>query len=88
VIHRLSTWTLLILAPEVVEGRFISSVFAGMAVGRCGRPSRCGRPTSKPWDEPPSLGDAQDALGMMVVAVNCGSIDPSASNLSLLIQPT
>jgi hypothetical protein len=27
-------------------------------------------------------------LGMTVVAVKCGSIDPSASNLSLLIQPT
>jgi hypothetical protein len=87
-IHRLLTWTLLILASEAVEGRFLALVLAGMAVGRCSRPSRCGRPTSKPWDEPPSLRDAQDALGMMVVAVKCGSIDPSASNLSLLIQPT
>jgi hypothetical protein len=69
-IHRLLTWTLLILAPEAVEGRFLASVLASMAVGRCGRPSRCGRPTSKPWDEPPSLGDAQDALGMTVVAVD------------------
>jgi hypothetical protein len=64
VIHRLSTWTLLILAPEAVEGRFLASVLAGMVVGRCGRP------TSKSWDEPPSLGDAQDALGMTVVAVD------------------
>jgi hypothetical protein len=63
-IHCLLTWTLLNLAPEVVEGRFLASVLAGMAVGRCGRP------TSKPWDEPPSLGDAQDALGMMVVVVD------------------
>jgi hypothetical protein len=69
-IHRLLTWTLLILAPEEVEGRFLASVLAGMVVGRCGRPSRCGRPTSKPWDEPPSLGDAQDALGITVVAVD------------------
>jgi hypothetical protein len=69
-IHRLLTWTLLILAPEVVEGRFRASVLARMAVGRCGRPSRCGRPTSKLWDEPPSLGDDQDALGMTVVAVD------------------
>jgi hypothetical protein len=67
-IHRLLTWTLLILAPKAVEGRFLASVLAGMAVGRCGRS------TSKPWDEPPSLGDAQDALGMTVVAVKCGSI--------------
>jgi hypothetical protein len=63
-IHCLLTWTLLNLAPEVVEGRFLASVLAGMAVGRCVRP------TSKPWDEPPSLGDAQDALGMMVVVVD------------------
>jgi hypothetical protein len=68
-IHRLLTWTLLILAPEAVEGRFLASDFAGMAVGRCDRPSRCGRPTSKPWDEPPLLGDTQDCLGMTVVAV-------------------
>jgi hypothetical protein len=69
-IHRLLTWTLLILAPKAVEGRLCASVLAGMAVGRCGQPSRCGRPTSKPWDEPPSLGDAKDALGMMVVAAD------------------
>jgi hypothetical protein len=49
-IHLLLTWTLLILAPEAVEGRFFASVLAGMAVGRCGQPSRCGWPTSKPWD--------------------------------------
>jgi hypothetical protein len=69
-IHRLLTWMLLILAHEVVEGRFIVSVLAGMAVGRCGWPSRCSRPTSKLWDEPPSLGDAQDALEMTVVVAD------------------
>jgi hypothetical protein len=69
-IHRLSTWTLLILSPEAVEGRFLASVLAGMVVGRCGRPSKCGRPTYKPWDELPSLGDTQDALGMTVVAID------------------
>jgi hypothetical protein len=63
-IHRLLTWTLLILASKAVEGQFLASVLAGMAVGRCGRP------TSKPWDEPPSLGDTQDGLGMTVVAVD------------------
>jgi hypothetical protein len=63
-IHRLLTWTLLILAPEKVEGRFLVSVSAGTMVGRSGRP------TSKPWDEPPSLSDAQDGLGMTVVAVD------------------
>jgi hypothetical protein len=51
-IDLLLTWTLLILAPEAVEGLFLASVLAGMEVGRCGRP------TSKPWDEPPSLGEA------------------------------
>jgi hypothetical protein len=61
---------LLVLAPEAVEGRFLASILAGMVVGRCGRPSKCGRPTSKPWDEPPSLGDAQDGFGMTVVAVD------------------
>jgi hypothetical protein len=69
-IHRLLTWMLLILAPEAVEGRFLVSVLAGMADGRCVQPSRCGRPTSKLWDELPLLGDAQDALGMTVVAVD------------------
>jgi hypothetical protein len=69
-IHRLLTRTLLILAPEAVEGQFLVSVLTGMVVGCCGRPSRCGWPTSKPWDELPSLGDAQDALGMTVVAVH------------------
>jgi hypothetical protein len=62
-IHRLLNWMLLILAPEAVEGRFLVSVLVSMAAGRCGRP------TSKLWDEPPSLGDAQDALGMMVVVI-------------------
>jgi hypothetical protein len=69
-IHRLLTRTLLILALEVVEGRFLALVLVGMAVGRCARPSRCGQPTSKPRDEPPSLGDTKDALGMTVVAVD------------------
>jgi hypothetical protein len=69
-IHHLSPWTLPILAPEAVVGWFLSPVLAGMAVGRWGRPSRCGRPTSKPWDEPPSLGDAQDFLRMTIVAVD------------------
>jgi hypothetical protein len=69
-IHCLLTWTLLVHAPEVVEGRFLASVLAGMAVGRCSQTSRCGRPTSKLWDEPSSLGDAQYALGMTVVAVD------------------
>jgi hypothetical protein len=69
-ILRLLTWTLLILAPEAVEGRFLTSVLAGMVVGMCGKPSRCGRPTSKSCDEPPSLGDAQDSFGMTVVAVD------------------
>jgi hypothetical protein len=32
VIHRLSPWTLLIIAPEAVEGRFLGSVSTGMAV--------------------------------------------------------
>jgi hypothetical protein len=69
-IHRLLTWTLLILAPKAVEGRFLASVLASMAVGRCGQP------TSKPWDEPPSLSDAQDGLGMTVVAVAAEEVDP------------
>jgi hypothetical protein len=69
-IHRLLSWTLLILAPEAIEGRFLALILAGMAVRRCGQPSRCGRPTSKLWDEPPLLGDAHDGLGMMVVAVD------------------
>jgi hypothetical protein len=40
------------------------SVWVGMAVERCDRPS------SMLWDEPPSLRDAEDSLGMTVVAVD------------------
>jgi hypothetical protein len=69
-IHRLLTWTILILVHRAVKGRFLVSVLVGMAVGRCGRPSRCDQPTSKPWYGPPSLGDAHDPLGMTVVAVD------------------
>jgi hypothetical protein len=62
--YRLSTWTLMILALEAVEGRFLGSVSASTMVGRCGRlyPELC--------DELPSLIDAQDGLGMTVVAVD------------------
>jgi hypothetical protein len=63
-IHRLLTWTLLILAPEAVEGRFLGSV----SVGSGGWEVR--RPTPKPWDEPTSPSYAQDGLGMTVVAVD------------------
>jgi hypothetical protein len=63
-IHHLLTWTLLILALEAIDGRFLALVSVGMAVGRCRWP------TSKPWDESHSLGEAQDALGMTVVAVD------------------
>jgi hypothetical protein len=35
-IHRLLTWTLPILAAEVVEDQFLASVLAGMVLGRCG----------------------------------------------------
>jgi hypothetical protein len=62
--HRLLSWILLILAPKAVEGRFLASVLAGMAVGMCGRAA------SKPWNEPPSLDDTEDALGMTVVVVD------------------
>jgi hypothetical protein len=63
-IHYLLTWTLLILAPEAVEGRCLGSVSTGMAV------RRCGRPYPESCDEPPSLRDAEDCLGMTVVAVD------------------
>jgi hypothetical protein len=87
-IHRLLTWTLLILAPEAVVGRLLGSVSPGTQVDRCGRPYRCGAPTQLLWDAPTVLRDVQDHSLMAVVTVKCGSIDPSASNLSLLIQPT
>jgi hypothetical protein len=63
-IHHLLNWTLLILAPKAVEGRLLASVLAGMAIGRCVRP------TLKPWDESPLLGDAQNGVGMTIVAVD------------------
>jgi hypothetical protein len=69
VIHLLLPWTLLITAPEAVEGRFLGSVSPGMTVGRCGRPSRCGRPYSVSWDELPLPKDAYDCIGMTVVVV-------------------
>jgi hypothetical protein len=45
-------------------------------------------PTQWPCDAPTVLRDVQDHSLMAVVAVKCGSIDPSASNLSLLTKPT
>jgi hypothetical protein len=87
-IHRHSPWTPLITSPEAVGGQFLGSVSPGTRMDRCGRPSRCDWPTSVPCDAQPSLRDAYDLLGMTVVAVECGCIDPSASNLSLLIKPT
>jgi hypothetical protein len=63
-IHCLSTWTLLILAPKVVEGRYLVPISVSTTVGRCGRP------TSIPWDEPTWLRDAEDCLRMMVVVVD------------------
>jgi hypothetical protein len=66
-IHRLLTWMLLILAPEAAEGWFLAPILAGMVIGRCGWPSRCSKPTSKPWVSygPPwahYLGGYQDRL--------------------------
>jgi hypothetical protein len=37
-IHRLSTWMLLILAHEAVQGQFLVLVLAGMAVGGAADP--------------------------------------------------
>jgi hypothetical protein len=77
-IHRLLTWTLLILAPEVVEGRFLASVLAGMAVGRCGRPSRCGRPTSKTWDGVTSLNMSECKFrGFQKFVMSCVLMKPN-----------
>jgi hypothetical protein len=39
-------------------------------------------------DALPSLKDTKDRLGVMVVEVECGSINPSASNLSILNKLT
>jgi hypothetical protein len=83
-IHRLSTWTLLILAAEAVEGRFLASVLAGMVVGRCNRPSRCGRATSKPW-EPLSRGMNRLHL-VTLLPWNDGSGGWSAGEVDPLIQ--
>jgi hypothetical protein len=63
-IHRLLLWTLWITAPEVVKSQFLRSVLPGMTVGGCGRPA------SVLWDEPPSLRDTYDCLGMTVAAVD------------------
>jgi hypothetical protein len=54
-IHFLSLWTPLITAPEAVAGRFLASFSLGTWMDRCGRPSRCGQPTSLSCDAPPSL---------------------------------
>jgi hypothetical protein len=44
-------------------------------------------PTQLPCDALTVLRDVQDHSLMAVVAVKCGSIDPSASNRSFLIKP-
>jgi hypothetical protein len=71
-----------ITAPEAVVGQILGSVSSDTQV------DRCGGPTQLPCNAPTVLRDVQDHSLMAVVAVKCGSIDPSASNLSLLIQPT
>jgi hypothetical protein len=45
-------------------------------------------PTLLLCDAPTLLRDVQDHSLMAVVAVKCGSIDPSASNHNLFIKPT
>jgi hypothetical protein len=70
VIHLLLPWTPLIIAPEEVETWYLGSVSRGMTVRRWGRPSRGGWPYSVLCDEPPSLRDTCDCLGMTVVAVD------------------
>jgi hypothetical protein len=87
-IHHLLTWTLLILAPEAVVGRLLGSVSPGTQVIGAAGPIGAGAPTQFPCDAPTMLRDVQDHSLMAVVTVKCGSIDPSASNLSLLIQLT
>jgi hypothetical protein len=57
-IHRLTPWTPLITAPEAVVGGFNGSVSPGTRMDSCGRPSRCGWPTSVPCDASPTLRDA------------------------------
>jgi hypothetical protein len=57
-IHRLSPWTPLITAPEVVVGQFLRLVSPNTRMDRCGRPSRCGRPTFMSCDALPTLRDA------------------------------
>jgi hypothetical protein len=47
-----------------------------------------GAPTQLPCDARTVLRDVQHHYLMAVATVKCGSINPSASNLSLLIQPT
>jgi hypothetical protein len=58
VMCRLSPWMLLVTAPEAVVGRLLGSVSPGTLIDRCGRPSRCGRPTPVSCDAPTELGDA------------------------------
>jgi hypothetical protein len=51
-------------------------------------PIGAGAPTQLPCDAQTVLRDVQHHFLMAVATVKCGSINPSASNLSLLIQPT
>jgi hypothetical protein len=81
-IHCLWTWTTLIIAPEAVVGLLLGSVCpTRKLIGAAG-------PTQLLCDAPTVLKDVQDHSLMAVATVKCCSIDPSASNLSLLIQPT
>jgi hypothetical protein len=80
-IHRLWTWTTLITALEVIVGQLLGSVSPDTPIDRCGRPYPitvwC---TDGVEGRPGSL--------MAVAAIKCGSINPSVSDLSLLIKPT
>jgi hypothetical protein len=73
------TWSLLLRRLWVDSlGRFSP---AHQLIGAAG-------PTQLPCDAPTVLRDIQGHSLMAVAALKCGSIDPSASKLSLLIKPT
>jgi hypothetical protein len=89
-IHRLWTWTLLILNPEMVEGRYLVSVSVGTTSERCANP--LGAASPPPWRRMNHLrsGTLRIALEWrlwQLIGQTTGPIDPCDPRFIHSIKP-